>query len=482
MVKKYTSSYFAFFASLILLCTAGEVQAASLSFSGASGTVGQTISVSILVSADSGESLNAVSAKVEYPTDKLRLLTLSKTGTLISFWTEEPNFSNASGVASLEGIIPNPGYSGQGGRVITLVFQAIAPGTSTLTFPSASILANDGKGSNILSSASSRSITIANAAPVTQEPAKSAPVATSAAYTTIITSATHPDPEAWYVATEGVFSWNVPKGATATRVLLDRIPNSVPSVVYTPAISSKDIVELPEGTSYLHIQHKIGDRWSGLGHFKINIGDRGTISPPTFTVSPNPVSAKGSVTVMGTGVKNADVDIYVRTSEGELVQEETTITDANGSFVSTFSPRLAEGTYRVSVQVTDDTGATSGESDAQTLMITSSYAEGIIKLLKEYLSDAVLLLLALIGFVTLVVYGWFKVLSLSHEAESIRKDTAQIVHKSFELLKKDLAEHAKRLHRAGNVRALTKEETEFLEEFSTSLRDAEVIIEDELRK
>lgn len=144
-----------------LFLFASSAHAATLSLTNSSGTVGQTMSVSVLVSAQGGESLNGVSTRVEFPTDKLTLLSLSKAGSVITFWAEEPSFSNSAGTASLEGIIPNPGYSGQGGRVITLVFQVKAPGTATLSFSNASVLANDGRGTNILTSASPRTLFLA---------------------------------------------------------------------------------------------------------------------------------------------------------------------------------------------------------------------------------------------------------------------------------------------------------------------------------
>lgn len=148
------------FLVVALLAFALPAHAATLSFTNPPGTVGQTLSVSVLVSAASGESLNGVSARVNFPTDKLTLLSVSKAGSIITFWAEEPSFSNSAGTASLEGIVPNPGYSGQGGRVLTFVFQVKAPGTATLSFGNASVLANDGRGTNILSSASPRTLTL----------------------------------------------------------------------------------------------------------------------------------------------------------------------------------------------------------------------------------------------------------------------------------------------------------------------------------
>lgn len=146
-------------------CFASSAHAATLSISGSGASVGQTMSVSILVGADNGEVLNAVATDLKYPTDKLSLTSLSKSGSIISLWAEEPNFSNATGIASLEGIIPNPGYMGQGGRVITATFRVLAPGEATLSFSNASVLANDGLGTDILRAAIPRTFTLTAASP-----------------------------------------------------------------------------------------------------------------------------------------------------------------------------------------------------------------------------------------------------------------------------------------------------------------------------
>lgn len=192
----------------LLFFVALPTHAATLSFTNASAAVGQTLSVSVLVSAQGGESLNGVSARVEFPTDKLTLLSLSKAGSIITFWADEPSFSNSAGTASLEGIIPNPGYSGQGGRVITLVFQVKAPGKAIVSFGSASVLANDGRGTNILTSATPRSLTLSS--PMTSPPE---PVTAPAPVPKPVAAPAPEEPEAPEIVEEATTAPPVPEPA-----------------------------------------------------------------------------------------------------------------------------------------------------------------------------------------------------------------------------------------------------------------------------
>jgi hypothetical protein len=123
--------------------------------------VGQSFSVRIMVS--SSQAVNAVSAVLAYPTDKLQVTSISKIGSILNLWVEEPSFSNTQGTVSMEGVVPNPGYVGAGGPVVTINFRVIEAGTATLRFSSGSLLANDGYGTNILRNRGTASLSLSPA-------------------------------------------------------------------------------------------------------------------------------------------------------------------------------------------------------------------------------------------------------------------------------------------------------------------------------
>ena len=75
---------------------------------------------------------------------------------------KDPSFSNATGTASLEGVILN-GFTGSSGSIATLVFKAKNVGSAELKFSSGSILANDGNGTELITGSNSSIITIAKA-------------------------------------------------------------------------------------------------------------------------------------------------------------------------------------------------------------------------------------------------------------------------------------------------------------------------------
>jgi len=71
--------------------------------------IGENLSIAVYV--DSlDQALNAVSFTISYPEDLLRFVSLSKTGSIINLWVQEPKGGN--GEVSTEGIVLNPGFTG----------------------------------------------------------------------------------------------------------------------------------------------------------------------------------------------------------------------------------------------------------------------------------------------------------------------------------------------------------------------------------
>jgi hypothetical protein len=139
-------------------------QADTLLFSPSSGSykVGQTFSVRVVVSSPA-QAVNAVSAKLSFPTDKLQVTSVSKIGSILNLWVEEPSFSNSQGTVSMEGVVPNPGFKGNGGPVLTINFRVLKDGPADLQYVSGQLLANDGYGTNILKNKGTASFTLLEA-------------------------------------------------------------------------------------------------------------------------------------------------------------------------------------------------------------------------------------------------------------------------------------------------------------------------------
>lgn len=121
---------------------------------------GKTVIVDVRVNSGA-QSINAVSGIVYFPQNLLSINSISKSNSLISLWISEPKLG--LGQISFEGVALNPGYTGGNGLVFRIIFNAKNTGTASVGFREGSVLANDGLGTNVLTTLGSTSFQIVKA-------------------------------------------------------------------------------------------------------------------------------------------------------------------------------------------------------------------------------------------------------------------------------------------------------------------------------
>ncbi len=263
---------FAFFVS--------PADAASLSLSPGSGSYapGATFTVRLSVNSQ-GQAINAADGTIKFDPSQLSVVSASRSGSIFNLWVTEPTFSNTAGTVTFSGGLPS-GYTGSGGNILSITFKAKGSGTSKVAVSGGSVLANDGQGTNVLSSSGSASFTIQAAAPA---PAPSAPTTSNepeeeevveyvppanTPATPKVTSSTHKDPNAWHQSKQATLDWELPSGITAIRTLLDDRSSSIPTKVYDSPIRTITL-DLDEGVSYFHVQFKNADGWGKVAHYRL---------------------------------------------------------------------------------------------------------------------------------------------------------------------------------------------------------------------
>ena len=167
-----------FWSALILICFFGvgfkTASAASLSIAPSSGSFSESSTLPIKIMVSSPEQpINAVSGVFSFPADKFSVVTISKAGSTINFWATDPAYSNSNGTVNFEGIILNPGFQGSSGVILTVYLRPKFVGVASFDFKNVSILANDGKGTDVTSGISGGTVSIT--APVETKPAESKP-------------------------------------------------------------------------------------------------------------------------------------------------------------------------------------------------------------------------------------------------------------------------------------------------------------------
>jgi hypothetical protein len=252
--------------------------------SGGQHDVGSTFSVAVRVNTD-GVAINAAEGSIVYDPDRLEVRSISKSGSIFTLWTTEPAFSNADGTITFGGGVPNPGYSGAGGQVITINFRAKAVADATgISLVSGTLLANDGNGTNILQSLGRATFSIGGAAAPasTTVPAVSQPSAGSTIPMPALMSSTHPDHSVWHAHADPVFTWSVPAGVTEVRLVLADNESAIPRVKYAPAISTKSLPDVTDGTWFFRAQFVTAQGVGPVATYAFKID---THSPEAFTIN-----------------------------------------------------------------------------------------------------------------------------------------------------------------------------------------------------
>lgn len=271
------------------------VHAAKLLLSPSSGTftVGSTFDVSIFLNTE-GKSVNTVSAMLSFPADKLQLVSPTIGQSVISVWTAQPMFDNQTGLVKLTGGMPG-GINVQSGLITSLTFRVKQIGNSTLVkFSDESrVLANDGNGTDILSS-------VQNGAYNLILPPPAGP---------IVSSKTHSDQSKWYSNKNVILSWNG-SSIGSYSYILDQDPAGSPDDISEGSKTTLTYKDLSDGTYYFHIKSLRDGVWGGVTSFGINID---TEPPAEFLPELTPsnwTSSKNQIVNFQTSDVSSGVSYY----------------------------------------------------------------------------------------------------------------------------------------------------------------------------
>lgn len=270
--------------------SAPVVEAATLylSPSAPSTSVGNLVTLKVLVDTQ-GKAINNSDGIIQFPTDALEVLSISKNQSIFSIWVEEPRFSNVNGTISYNGGIPNPGYVGGNGEVLTVTFKAKKPGPASVVFSDSTVRENDGLGTDILTSKLSAAIQVGQA--VVDTP--TVPTVSTLPPKPVVKSLTHPEQDGWYSETTGTFSWTVPAGVTSLQTILSVNPTAVPSITYDRSVSQRTVNNLSDGVLYFHVRYLNNVGWGPVARYKIQID---TTPPEISSLRVESINARDVVT------------------------------------------------------------------------------------------------------------------------------------------------------------------------------------------
>ncbi|MFA6392179.1 MAG: cohesin domain-containing protein [Patescibacteria group bacterium] len=331
-----------------------------LSPSSGSLTVGGSISTTVIVNTG-GDPINAAKATASFPTDLLEATAVSESG-LFTRWITNPIYSNGSGTMNFEGGLPNPGYTGTSGSIVTITFKGKKAGTATVTLGSVIILKNDGNGTDIFTGSGSATFTISEPEPVPmpkptptptpepEEPEEPKP-AVEALPAPVIYSDTHPKQDVWYADKNPDFYWDKLGGAEGFSYSFDKKKDTVPDDETEGLENIKKFENIDDGAWYLHVKVLNKGGWSKTYHYRIQID---TTPPLEFDIrmeGENPTKLQEPKVHFTTIDEFSGIDRY----ELSLDTKPYAVLNTTETEPFTFS-KLAYGQHKSEVQAYDKAG------------------------------------------------------------------------------------------------------------------------------
>lgn len=219
-------------------------------------SVGSTFPVQLLLDS-SGDDINVVSLTLRYPTELLDVVDLVDGRSILPLWVERPQDDPSTGTVTLAGGIPK-GAVVLNAEILTILFQARAKGTGTITVDASNsqVLLDDGFGTATTVDGRSMTVTIAEADPLLPR----------------IESRTHPDEGRWSASRDLILTWRTYRQALYSYQLSrdqtvepDDVPDSPVGLAYYPALA--------DGLWYFTLKEKLPGEigWGAVARRQIMI-------------------------------------------------------------------------------------------------------------------------------------------------------------------------------------------------------------------
>jgi Cohesin domain len=494
---------------LILLCavflffiSAAVAEAATLSLSPSSGSysAGQTFTTTVRAN-PAGQNINAVETTLKFDPKYLSVVSVSKDGSAFSLWTVEPTFSNTAGTVTFGGGSPTPFSAAS--NIVTITFRTVAEGSGAVSFSSASILAADGRGTDVYQPSTGGTYTVAAATTPAPTPTPTTPTPTPATpkpeegnngdeaiiygeppLAPEIGSPAFLDPEVWYKITDGLFSWTLPFDVTSVAIEIATSSENVPSknkdAIIEPPVDefriTKEIVV--DGEQYLSIQFENQVGWGAVRNRKLLID---TTPPEPFEVIVRAGTTPSAfpLLVFEAGDKTSGIDYYELT----IADKEPLIITPDEAKLGYLLKELEDGTYTVRVVAYDKAGNV--REAAKAVLITA----GWIKPLEveeegsfwDFFTPANLLIILLVIIIVLqTIYIWYERKLIRQKEDKLRRETREVqdqMEKIFSALRDEIYDQVNMITKR---KRLSKNEKDAVEGLNQALEVSETLIEKEI--
>ncbi len=164
------------------------------------------------------------------------------------------------------------------------------------------------------------------------------------------------------------------------------------------------------------------------------------IPPPKITKIPNFIRIGETLRIEGEAAPEITVRIYIlRVGEEEPILEKVKA-DLEGKFVLVYDRLLAEGDYLVWTQSEDERGALSEPTKKYPLEVGLPPFLRIGKIVIDYLTTVITLIILVVGALTVIFYTWYKISLWRKRARRETKEVEESVERAFRALREEVGE------------------------------------------
>lgn len=251
------------------------------------------------------EVVNAVEGRLSYNPEVMDVIAVSKAGSFLALWTQEPTVDDRAGTITFSGGTPHGSYV-INGRLLSIVVRPKHIGASTVTLDAekSGVYLNDGNGTRATLRVKNGILEVKALATTLQ-----------------ISSPTHPDENTWYRTPTAKLTWTATKDAYYAFVMGDD-PTWVPDTRFGQQTTEATYSSLTDGIHYFALVERLpNDAWGSALRRRVMVD---TQAPEPFTPSLTGDVIPGKrVLVFATTDTTSHVARW-RVVEGEKVTENAT--------------------------------------------------------------------------------------------------------------------------------------------------------------
>jgi len=451
----------------ISLFFTNKIEAASLLLQPTASTisVGNIVSIKIIVNTQS-QVINNAEATIQFPTDLLEVISTTKSSSIFNLWVEEPSFSNSTGRVTFNGGVPTPGFNGSNGYVATVTFKARKQGTASVIFTDGAVRANDGLGTDVLTSKTGGVIQI-----VAPKEIKVIEKITTKSFV----------PSIRFEGIQGIVKLAEEKNISNADYYTLGLDDESSFKVKKDQLINYEYY-LPVSNEGSHTITVVSFDKTGKYTENVLTFMSPLISVPVLSLSSKEIVVGKSVDILGkTDYPNKQVSVVLEL-DGKEISRYTQVTGIDGSFLVTTDAIKTKGLISIYARTLLSDKVISGQSEKVFLKVGDKEVVRITLAILYPLVASILIIIILLIILFLLYLGWHKYFSLKKKFEDETRQTAIEVRQAMLSLKEELNGQLGSLEKVREDRNLNEKEESIFKEIKDNVDKIDEFIEKKLKK